>query len=101
MTDLPREDVDPGAPGGRPIRIIVADDHPVYRDGLRALAARSPDLELVGEAANGTEAVALAESTSPDVVLMDLRMPGMNGIEATRQILERQPATRVLVLTMS
>jgi DNA-binding NarL/FixJ family response regulator len=85
----------------RPIRIAVVDDHPVYRDGLRALAARSPDLELVGEAATGLEAVELAEATSPDVVLMDLRMPGMGGIEATRRILERRPETRVLILTMS
>jgi DNA-binding NarL/FixJ family response regulator len=83
------------------IRILVADDHPVYRDGLRALAARSPDLELVGEAANGTDAVALAEQTLPDVILMDLRMPGMTGIEATRAILDRRPETRVLILTMS
>jgi DNA-binding NarL/FixJ family response regulator len=83
------------------IRILVADDHPVYRDGLRALAARSPDLELVGEAANGTDAVAMAEQTLPDVILMDLRMPGMTGIEATRAILDRRPETRILILTMS
>lgn len=83
------------------IRILVADDHPVYRDGLRALAARSPDLELVGEAANGTDAVAMAEGTLPDVILMDLRMPGMTGIEATRAILDRRPETRILILTMS
>jgi DNA-binding NarL/FixJ family response regulator len=83
------------------IRILVADDHPVYRDGLRALAARSPDLELVGEAANGTDAVTMAEGTLPDVILMDLRMPGMTGIEATRAILDRRPETRILILTMS
>jgi DNA-binding NarL/FixJ family response regulator len=83
------------------IRILVADDHPVYRDGLRALAARSPDLELVGEAANGTDAVAMADQTLPDVILMDLRMPGMTGIEATRAILDRRPDTRILILTMS
>ena len=83
------------------IRILVADDHPVYRDGLRALAARSPDLELVGEAADGTEAVAMAEQALPDVILMDLRMPGMTGIEATRAILDRRPETRILILTMS
>ena len=83
------------------IGILVADDHPVYRDGLQALAARSPDLELVGEAANGTDAVAMAEQTLPDVILMDLRMPGMTGIEATRAILDRRPETRILILTMS
>ncbi len=83
------------------IRILVADDHPVYRDGLRALAARSPDLELVGEAADGTQVVAMAEQTLPDVILMDLRMPGMTGIEATRAILDQRPETRILILTMS
>jgi len=84
-----------------PIRIVVADDHPLYRDGLRALVARTADLELVGEAATGIEAVEAVERTHPDVVLMDLRMPGMTGIEATRTILERRPETRVLILTMS
>jgi len=83
------------------IRIEIADDHPVYRDGLRALVGRSPDLELVGEAATGTDAVTIAMATTPDVILMDLRMPGMTGIEATRAILERLPDTRIVILTMS
>ena len=83
------------------IRIVVADDHPVYRDGLRALVARTPDIDLVAEAATGIEAVEAVERTAPDVVLMDIRMPGMTGIEATRTILERRPETRVLILTMS
>jgi DNA-binding NarL/FixJ family response regulator len=89
------------ASGPDPIRILVADDHPVYRDGLRLLVDRSPDLRLVGEAASGTAAVAIAAETSPDVILMDLRMPEMSGIEATRQILAGRPAARILVLTMS
>jgi len=88
-------------PARGPIRIVVADDHPVYRDGLRALAARTPDLELVGEAATGIEAVEVVARTNPDVVLMDLRMPEMTGIEATQAILERRPDARVLILTMS
>jgi DNA-binding NarL/FixJ family response regulator len=83
------------------IRVVIADDHPVYRDGLRALIARSPDIELVGEAATGSEAVAAALDAAPDVILMDLRMPEMTGIEATRAILDRRPDTRVLILTMS
>jgi DNA-binding NarL/FixJ family response regulator len=83
-----------------PLRLLVADDHPVYRDGLRLLLSDRDGIEVVATATSGEEAVALAASTSPDVVIMDLRMGGLNGIEATRQILAAQPATAVLVLTM-
>jgi DNA-binding NarL/FixJ family response regulator len=93
---------DDAAPGPRePIRIVIADDHPLFRDGLRGLVGRTSDLELVGEAATGPDAVAVVAATSPDVVLMDLRMPGMTGIAATRAILERRSETRILILTMS
>ena len=81
------------------IRLIVVDDHPVVRDGLRGMVASQPDLEVVGEAANGEEAVGLAEQLHPDVVLMDLRMPVLDGVAATERIRERLPEIRVLVLT--
>ena len=84
-----------------PIRVLVADDHPVFRDGLRGLVERAPDLELTGEATTGVEAVALAASTNPSIVLMDIRMPEMSGIEATRLILDRDPDIGILILTMS
>jgi DNA-binding NarL/FixJ family response regulator len=87
--------------GEPPIRILIVDDHPVYRDGIRALVDRAPDLDLAGEAATGAEAVELAARTRPDVVLMDLRMPEMSGIDATRRILETEPEARILILTMS
>lgn len=84
-----------------PIRVLIVDDHPVYRDGVRGLIDRAADLELVGEAETGVEAVAIAGQTHPAIVLMDLRMPEMSGIEATRQIVQADPGVGVLVLTMS
>jgi DNA-binding NarL/FixJ family response regulator len=83
-----------------PIRVLIADDHPLFRDGLIALLTDGPDTELAGTAATGTEAVALARETQPDVVVMDLQMPGLNGIEATRRITADSPHIAVLVLTM-
>jgi DNA-binding NarL/FixJ family response regulator len=82
------------------LRILVADDHPVFRHGLRTLLCETGDLEVVGEATIGEEAVRLAEQLQPDLILMDLRMPGTSGIEATRHILHANPHIRVLVLTM-
>jgi DNA-binding NarL/FixJ family response regulator len=82
------------------LRVLLADDHPVVRRGLRALLASFPDIEVVGEAATGAEAVTATSSLEPDVVVMDLHMPDTNGIEATRQILHAAPGVGVVVLTM-
>jgi DNA-binding NarL/FixJ family response regulator len=82
------------------IRILIADDHPLFRDGLRALLESVPDTQVVGEAATGDEAVSLAQSAQPDVILMDIKMPGDNGIEATRRIVRANPDIKVLMLTM-
>lgn len=82
------------------LRVLVADDNAQFRSGLRALLASTPDAELAGEAATGNEAIALAERLQPDVILMDISMPGMNGLEATRRILRISPHIGVLMLTM-
>jgi DNA-binding NarL/FixJ family response regulator len=83
-----------------PIRIIIADDHPVFRFGLRALLQTEPDTEVVGEATTGQEAIALAAELKPDIILMDLNMPDISGIEATRRILQKNPDVGILIITM-
>src|SRR5712692_4790337 len=82
------------------ISVLLADDHPPFRVGLRALLASAPDIEVVGEAGTGTETILQADKLQPDVILMDLQMPGMSGIEATRRILHTTPHIRILVVTM-
>ncbi len=83
-----------------PLRVLIADDHPLFRDGIRGLLATQPDMTVLGEATTGEEAVALAAELEADVVLMDIKMPGLGGIEATRRILSENPRVRVLVVTM-
>src|SRR5689334_18626436 len=82
-----------------PIRVLVVDDHPTVRTGLAAVIAQQPDMELIGEAEDGRRAVALFRELGPDVVLMDLRMPVMGGVEAIRAITAEFPSARVLALT--
>lgn len=82
------------------MNIVLAEDHPLFRSGVRGLLSMTADLRIIGEAATGEEAVRLAEELRPDLVLMDIRMPGINGVEAARLIRERLPATEVLMLTM-
>jgi len=80
-------------------RVLVVDDHPLVRSGIASVLATQPDLEVVGEAADGIEGVRLAAELSPDIVLMDLRMPRKNGVDATAEIIAANPAARVVVLT--
>ena len=82
------------------VRVLLADDHPVYRDGLAGLLASTAELTVVGQATNGREAVELAESLTPDVVVLDLNMPEVNGVDAARRIVGTAPHTAVLILTM-
>jgi DNA-binding NarL/FixJ family response regulator len=82
------------------VRVLIADDHPLFREGMRGRLDRVADVAVVGEAASGDEAVELAHKLEPDVILMDIKMPGLNGIEATREIQQSSPQIGVLVLTM-
>jgi DNA-binding NarL/FixJ family response regulator len=82
------------------IRVLLTDDHTLFRQGIRTLLAAEPDLEICGEAANAADAMALARQVRPDVVLMDIGMPGMSSFEATRQIRKERPETRVVFLSM-
>ena len=81
------------------IRLLVADDHAIMRDGIRALVSLHEDIEIVGEAATGQEAIAKAQELMPDVIIMDIAMPGLDGLEATRRILKANPKAKVLVLS--
>ena len=84
----------------KPIRILLADDHTVVRDGLRSMLEHESDMAVVAEAADGRESVRMAEAQAPDVVVMDLAMPIMNGMEATRRILSANPRIGVVILSM-
>jgi DNA-binding NarL/FixJ family response regulator len=85
---------------GQPLRVVLADDHPMFRHGVAALLSATPDLVVVGEAETGEEAVAIADQLEPDIIVMDIQMPGMRGIEATRRIVARHPQMAILMLTM-
>src|SRR6266436_6002680 len=82
------------------LRVLIADDHPLFRKGMRTLLMATADTEVIGEATTGQEVIELAAALQPDVILMDLQMPGVNGIEATRQILQTSPHIRILVITL-
>jgi DNA-binding NarL/FixJ family response regulator len=83
-----------------PLRVIIADDHPVFRNGMRALLASLPEMQVAGEATTAEEVIALAADTQPNVIVMDLQMPGGGGIQATRRILEASPHIYILMVTM-
>ncbi len=83
-----------------PIKVLLVDDHTLFRKGIRMILEQMPDVEVAGEAATGEEAVARAHELVPDVILMDIKMPGINGIEATRQILKENPHIGIILVTM-
>jgi DNA-binding NarL/FixJ family response regulator len=82
-----------------PIRVVIADDHAIVRDGIRALLATADDVEVVGEAANGRDAIAIAADAAPDIILMDIAMPDLGGLEATLEIRRRSPAVKIIVVS--
>lgn len=82
------------------MRVLIVDDHPITRDGLRTALTLTDEVEVVGEAASGEEAIEVVENAKPDVIFMDVRMPGMNGIQATKVIRERHPETKVILFTV-
>src|SRR5271154_1746555 len=82
------------------LKLLLADDHEIVRQGLRSILAGIRDCEIVGEVADGRQAVAMARQLNPDIVVLDIAMPGLNGLEATRQILKGRPQTKILILTM-
>jgi DNA-binding NarL/FixJ family response regulator len=92
--------MDQGERSAKPTRVLVADDHALFRNGLKAILANAEGFEVVGEAATGEEVVEKVAQAQPDIVLMDIRMPGINGIETTRRVLERTPRVGVVVVTM-
>lgn len=83
-----------------PLRVLIADDHPLFRHGIHALLDAAADIEVVGEATSGDEAMTMASALQPDMILMDIQMPGINGIEATRRIVRESPHIRILMVTM-
>jgi len=82
------------------IHVLIADDHTLFRAGLRALLNLFPDIQVAGEASSGEEAITKAEALQPDIILMDIQMPGVNGIEATRRIVRTSPNIGIIVVTM-
>jgi DNA-binding NarL/FixJ family response regulator len=90
-----------GGPGSEPIRVLIADDHALFRRGLEMVLKEEAGLELVGLASDGAEAVRMAGETLPDVVLMDIRMPKIDGIEAARQMKDIAPSAKIVILTIS
>lgn len=82
------------------IKVLIADDHLFYREGIRTLLSTAEEIEIIGEASNGLDVITRTSELQPDIILMDLKMPGLNGIDATRQIIQKQPKVGILVITM-